>query len=185
MGSEAAAERVEASISEWIERRLRLRVNRAKSGRGRPWERQFLGFAIDREGRIELAERSLQRYKRKVRELWRGRQALTSTQLRDRWRSWLEGWWGYFRLAENRRRLLWLEGWTRRHIRKCFWLKWHDTAGRKNALRRLGVSERLLRVVATRRGSWFMARNAVMQQGLSNARLKRHGFLVPSQLAAR
>jgi hypothetical protein len=72
VGSEAAAERVEASISEWIERRLRLRVNRAKSGRGRPWERQFLGFAIDREGRIELAERSLQRYKRKVRELWRG-----------------------------------------------------------------------------------------------------------------
>jgi len=184
VGSEAAAERVEASISEWIERRLRLRVNRAKSGRGRPWERQFLGFAIDREGRIELAERSLQRYKRKVRELWRGGQALTSTQLRDRWRSWLQGWWGYYRLAENRRRLLWLEGWTRRHIRKCFWLRWHDMAGRKNALWKLGVSERLLRVAATRRGSWFMSRNAVMQQGLSNARLKRHGFLVPSQLAS-
>jgi group II intron reverse transcriptase/maturase len=184
VASEAAAERVAASVSEWIERRLRLGVNRAKSGRGRPWERQFLGFAIDREGRIELAERSLERYKRKVRELWRGGQALTSRELRDRWRSWLEGWWGYFRLAENRERLLRLEGWTRRHIRKCFWLRWHDTAGRKNALRKLGVNERLLRVVATRRGSWFMARNAAVQQGLSNARLKRHGFLVPSQLAA-
>lgn len=184
VGSEAAAERVEASISEWIERRLRLRVNRAKSGRGRPWERQFLGFVIDRKGRIELAERSLQRYKQKVRELWRGNQSLTSRELRDRWRSWLQGWWGYFRLAENRRRLLQLEGWTRRHIRKCFWLRWHDTAGRKNALRRLGVSERLLQVAATRRGSWFMSRNAALHRGLSNARLRQYGFLVPSQLAA-
>ena len=185
MSSEAAAERVEASVGEWIERRLRLGVNRAKSGRGGPWERQFLGFAIDREGRIKLAERSLERYKRKVRELWRGGQSLTSTQLRDRWRSWLQGWWSYLQLAENRKRLDGLEGWTRRHIRKCFWLRWHDTAGRKNALRKLGVGERLLRVAATRRGSWFMARNTVMQDGLSNARLKRYGFLVPSQLATR
>ncbi len=184
VSSAAAAERVLASISEWIERRLRLRVNRAKSGRGRPWERQFLGFAIDREGRIALAQRSLARYKQKVRELWRGGQSLTSRELRDRWRSWLEGWWGYFRLAENRKRLEWLEGWTRRHMRKCFWLRWHDTAGRKRAMRRLGVNERLLRVVATRRGSWSMSNNAVMKSSLTNARLEHHGFLVPSQLAA-
>jgi len=184
VSSEAAAERVLGSIGDWIERHLRLRVNRAKSGRGRPWERQFLGFAIDREGRITIAERSLQRYKQKVRELWRGSQSLTSAELRDRWRRWLQGWWGYYRLAENRKRLTWLEGWTRRRIRNCFWLRWHDTAGRRNALRKLGVSERLLRVVATRRGSWFMSRNAVMQQGLSNARLKQHRFLVLSQLAS-
>lgn len=184
VSSAAAAERVAASIGDWIEKRLRLRVNRAKSGRGRPWERQFLGFRIDREGRMALAERSVERYKRKVRELWRGGQGRTSVQLRDRWLSWLRGWWGYFRLAENRRAVLDLEGWTRRHIRKCFWLRWHDAAGRRNALRRLGVSERLSAVVATRRGSWFMSRNTALHRGLSNSVLRRYGFLVPSQLAA-
>ena len=184
VSSAAAAERVAASIGDWIEKRLRLRVNRAKSGRGRPWERQFLGFRIDREGRIALAERSVERYKRKVRELWRGGQGRTSVQLRDRWLSWLRGWWGYFRLAENRRAALDLEGWTRRHIRKCFWLRWHDAAGRRKALRRLGVSERLMQVVATRRGSWFMSRNTALHRGLSNSVLRRYGFLVPSQLAA-
>jgi group II intron reverse transcriptase/maturase len=183
VSSEAAAERVLASIGGWIEKRLRLRVNRAKSGRGRPWERKFLGFSIDREGRIMIAKESLQRYKQKVREFWRGNQSRTSTELRDRWMSWLRGWWGYYRLAENRRGLLDLEGWTRRHIRNCFWLRWHGRKGRLNALRGLGVSERLLQVVPTRRGSWFMSKNGLMQSGLRNAVLRRHGFLVPSQLA--
>lgn len=171
------------SIGDWIERRLRLRVNRTKSGRGRPWERKFLGFSIDREGRIMMAKESLKGYKQKVRELWRGNQSRTSTELRDRWLRWLRGWWGYYRLAENRRELLRLEGWTRRHIRKYFWLRWHSKKGRLKALRRLGVNERLLKLVPRRRGSWFLSRNPLMQSSLSNAVLRRHGFLVPSQLA--
>jgi len=183
VSSEAAAERVLASTGDWIEKRLRLRVNRTKSGRGRPWKRKFLGFSIDREGRIMMAKESLKRYKQKVRELWRGNQSRTSTELRDRWLRWLRGWWGYYRLAENRRELLRLEGWTRRHIRNCFWLRWHSKKGRLKALRRLGVNERLLKLVPTRRGSWFMSRNPLLQSSLSNAVLQRHGFLVPSQLA--
>lgn len=184
VGSAAAAERVNESISKWIEKRLKLRVNRVKSGWGRPWERQFLGFSFDREGRVTLAERTLEKYKWKVRELFNGRQPWTSVELRDRWRRWLEGWWGYFRLAENRRRLEWLEGWTRRHMRKCFWLRWHDVAGRRNHLRRLGLGERLLQLVSTSRGAWPMASNAVMHKGLSNRTLQRYGFVVPSQLAS-
>ena len=47
VSSEAAAKRVLAGIGDWIERHLRLRVNRAKSGAGRPWERKFLGFRLN------------------------------------------------------------------------------------------------------------------------------------------
>ena len=130
-----------------------------------------------------MAKESLKGYKQKVRELWRGNQSRTSTELRDRWLRWLRGWWGYYRLAENRRELLRLEGWTRRHIRKYFWLRWHSKKGRLKALRRLGVNERLLKLVPRRRGSWFLSRNPLMQSSLSNAVLRRHGFLVPSQLA--
>jgi len=105
VGGGAAAERVAESIGAWIEKRPQVKVNRAKSGTGRPWERKFLGFRLDRDGRITISPESLAKFKTKVRELWRSCQSLTSTALRDRWQRWLRGWWGYYRLAEERREL--------------------------------------------------------------------------------
>ena len=69
-------------------------------------------------------------------------------------------------------------------MRKCFWLRWHKKRGRQRALRRLGVGEGLLRVVATRRGAWSMAHHVLLHTGLSNAILRRYGLVVPSNLAA-
>jgi len=182
VGSQAAAERTLASVQAWIEKHLRLKVNVAKSGTGRVWERKFLGFRLDREGRIGIAPESIERFKAKVRDLWRGHQSRTSNQLRDAWCRYVRGWWGYFRLAEVRRPVFRLEGWIRRHIRKCFWIRWHSAIGRKNALRRLGVHPRLLKTVHTGRGAWFMAA-ASMNAGLRVATLRRNGFLMPSDLA--
>ena len=124
VGSQAAAERVLESVQEWIKKHLRLEVNATKSGVGRSWERKFLGFRLNREGQIEAAPESLERFKTKVRELWRSCQSRSSNQLRDAWRQYVRGWWGYYRLAENRRPIFRLEGWIRRHIRTCFWLRW-------------------------------------------------------------
>src|SRR6266849_5037520 len=134
VGSQAAAERTLTSIQDWIEKHLRLKVNFAKSGTGRVWERKFLGFRLDRKKRIGIAPESLKRFKAKVREKWDGRRSGTSTQLRDDWNRYARGWWGYFQLAEVRWPIFALEGWVRRHIRKCFWLRWH---GRKGRLRNL------------------------------------------------
>ncbi len=133
VGSQAAAERVLASIQGWIEKHLRLKVNATKSGTGRVWERKFLGFRLNREGQIGVAPESVERFKAKVREMWRSSQSRTSNQLRDDWQRYVRGWWGYYRLAEERRPIFRLEGWIRRHIRKCFWLRWHDAAGRERA----------------------------------------------------
>jgi len=106
VGSQAAAERVLESIREWIEKHLRLQLNATKSGTGRPWERKFLGFRVNRESQIEVAPESLERFRAKVREKWRSCQSRTSNQLRDAWRQYIRGWWGYYRLAENRRPIL-------------------------------------------------------------------------------
>jgi RNA-directed DNA polymerase len=185
VGSQAAAERTLTSIQAWIEKHLRLKVNAAKSGTGRVWERKFLGFRLDREGRIGLAPESLERFKRKVREMWRVNQSRTSNQLRDDWQSYVRGWWGYFRLAGARTSIFGLEPWIRRHIRKCFWLRWHSAAGRERALRRLGVHPRLLPTVRTSRGAWFMAATSTMHVALKSRTLHRFGFLMPSDLAAQ
>jgi group II intron reverse transcriptase/maturase len=184
VGSGAAAERVLAAIRYWIETHLRLQVSATKSGTGRPWERKFLGFRLTRKGEIEAAPESLQQFKAKVRELWRGNQSRTSNQLRDAWKRYVHGWWGYYRLAGERRSIFRLEGWVRRHIRKCFWLRWHSRKGRFNALKRLGLRGRMLKVAFTRRGAWRIARTGSLQTALNNQRMRDLEFLMPSDLAA-
>jgi group II intron reverse transcriptase/maturase len=185
VGSRSAAERTLTSIQGWIEQHLRLKVNAAKSGTGRVWERKFLGFRLDRCKRIGVAPESLERFKARVREMWRGNQSGTSNQLRDAWVRYVRGWWGYFQLAEERRPIFRLEPWIRRHIRKCFWLRWHNAAGRENALRRLGLRGRQLKVAQSSHGAWRLARHGSLQTGLSNAVLLRYGFLLPSHLAVQ
>lgn len=183
VGSQAAGERVMKSLQEWIETHLRLQVNADKSGVGRNWERKFLGFRLNREQQIEVAPESVERFKAKVREKWRSCQSLTSNQLRDSWQQYVRGWWGYYRLAENRRPIFRLEGWIRRHIRKCFWLRWHKPEGRKRRLRELGLRGRLLKVAESSRGAWHLAGTGSLQTALSNGTLRRYGFLMPSDLA--
>lgn len=183
VGSQAAAERTLNSIRDWIEKHLRLKVNADKSGTGRVWERKFLGFRLDRRKRIGIAPESLTKFKAKVRQLWDGRRSGTSTQLRDDWNRYARGWWGYFRLTEVRGPLLAVEKWTRRHIRKCFWLRWHGRAGRLRNLRLLGLTGRALGVATNSRGAWRIAAQPELHKALSLATLRGYGFLFPSELA--
>jgi len=182
--SQRAAERVLESISQWLRRELRLEVNAAKSAAGRPWERKFLGFRINPAGKIEAAPQSVERFQAKVREMWRSCQSLSSDQLRDRWRAYVGGWWAYYRLADERRNIFGLEGWIRRHMRKCFWLRWHDWRGRLRRLQSLGLKGRQLKVAHSSKGAWHLARTASLHTALRNSILRKYGFIVPSDLAA-
>lgn len=181
VGSQTAAERTLESITAWIGKHLRLKVNAAKSGAGRVEGRKFLGFRLDREGRIGIAPESLSRWKDKVREMWDARRSVTSNQLRDGWSRLVRGWWEYYRLTEDRKPIFDLEPWIRRHIRKCFWQRWHCPRGRERAMRRLGVHPKTLKIAHSSRGAWRMA--MALNTVLRNATLRRHGFLMPSDLA--
>ena len=184
VSSQRSAQRVLASLTAWIQQHLRLEVNATKSGTGRPWERKFLGFRINSEGKIEAAPTSVERFKTKVREMWRSCQSQTSEKLRDDWRAYVRGWWGYYRLAEERRSIFGLEGWIRRHIRACYWQRWDNWRGRLRKLRALGLSGRLLKVAHSSKGAWRIAASPSLQTALSNAVLRRYGFWMPSDLAS-
>ena len=179
-----AAQRVWESITEWIKQHLRLEVNAAKSGVGRPGERKFPGFRINPKGKIEMAPQSVERFKEKVRELWRSCQSQTSEKLRDTGCAYVRGWWGYYRLTEERRNRFALEGWTRRHIRTCFWQRWDNWRGRLRKLRHLGLSGRLLQGAHSSKGAWKIAARPSLQTALNNGVLRRHGFWMPTDLAA-
>lgn len=181
--SERSAERVLESIVAWIEKHLKLKVNASKSGTGRPWERDFLGYLIDEDGNNHLSGRTVKRYRKRVRECWSARQGLTSRELVDQWRKYLFGWFGYFRLAtaEN---FTSLSTWTRRHMRKCFWQRWHNRVGRIRALMKLGVSSWGIKRVSFHDGAWKAAKHPAMHQALSNKCLRRYGLITAQDLAS-
>ena len=77
-----------------------------------------------------------------------------------------------------------IEGWLRRHMRKCFWIRWHNRAGRKQALKRLGAKPHYLDVASSRRGAWRVAAATALQTVLSKEMLQRYGLGVPSSLWA-
>jgi RNA-directed DNA polymerase len=121
--------------------------------------------------------------KDKVRELRDARQSMTSEQLRDQWSAYIRGWWNCFQLADWRREVQDLSGWIRRHMRKCFWIRWKTPRGRFNALRRLGVKGRSLGNAWCAKGAWPMARHHVLQQALKNKTLETYGFTIPWSIA--
>ena len=183
VNSERSAERVLNAVIRWIETTLKIPVNREKSGSGPTGESALLGFRINAEGEISIAPKSVDRLKARVRELWESRQSLKSEELRDQWQRFILGWWNYFQLAECQWGVTDLSGWIRRHMRKCFWLRWSTPKGRINALKRLGVKGRGLGVGYTGLGAWRVARHWVLHQALSNKVLERYGFILPWQFA--
>lgn len=181
--SERSAQRVLESVINWIEKHLKVPVNREKSGSGPSDKSSLLGFRLYTDGSIGISPKAVEKLKNQVRELWEARQNLTSKQLRDQWRRYIIGWWNYFKLADWRREVRDLSGWIRRHMRKCFWLRWKTPRGRINALKRLGVKGRSLGIGYTGLGAWRVARLWAMNQALSNATLKRYGFIIPWDFA--
>lgn len=184
VSSQRSAERIFERVVAWIEKHLKLEVNHDKSGTGPSGQSSLLGFRIHDDGKVGVSPKAITKLKAKVRELWNARQSLTSEQLRDQWQASIRGWWNYFQLADKRREVKKLSGWIRRHMRKCFWLRWKTPAGRRNALKKLGLKDPTLGKCYSRQGAWPMARNLKLQQALNNRTLTRYGFIIPWQVAA-
>lgn len=184
VGSQKAAERVFVSITAWIEKQLKVPVNRDKSGNGRPWDRQFLGYQPTENGELRPAPKSLEKLKAQVRWRFSARTSQTSEQLRDTWLVYIRGWCNYYALADEPYWRKSISGWIRRHVRKCFWLRWYSVKGRKRNLLKLGVTPNQLSRCPIHGNSWPMSRHPAMQTALNNATLKRYRFLVPLDFAA-
>jgi len=168
--TQAAGERVLASNTGFLEERLRLRVNRAKSAVAFVEERQFLGYRLLRGGRLGLAPRSIQRIKQRVRAITRRKRGVTFEQIIGELNSFLAGWVTYFRYAECRTWLQRLDEWIRRKLR-CFRLKQcKRPQAIFNFLGQLGVSKGSARELAgTGRSWWRKSRCPQAHQAMNTA----------------
>jgi hypothetical protein len=103
VGSRRAGERVKQSITGFITRRLKLKVNEQKSAVARPAERKFLGFSFTgaREPKRRIAAKALVRFKQKVRELTGRTRGISIERMTKELASYLRGWKGYFGFCET------------------------------------------------------------------------------------
>ena len=176
--SPRSAERAYGRLVSWVEERLKLRINRRKSGIRSPDKGSFPGFTIGPDGEVGVSAKSTERYKARVRAFWDGRNAQPLRGRKLDWQRYVRGWWQYFRLCGERRTMERLSKWTRRHMRKAIWLRWHNWRGRRNALRRLGATGRALRLAHSGWGAWRVA--LALNGVLTNARLRAWGLLTPT-----
>jgi len=117
-----AGERVMASVTSFLELRLKLRVNRAKSAVAPVGERKFLGYRITEEGRLEVAPVSLARIRAALKAISSRSRGISLERMIEQLNARTAGWVRYFALAYYADPFKGLDGWLRRRLR-CLRLK--------------------------------------------------------------
>ena len=120
--SKRAGERVLQSITKFIESKLKLKVNEVKSGVRHCSKVKFLGYTLMPEGKIRIADKSIIRFKTKIKELTKRNRGISFKQVIEQVNQATRGWVSYFRLANCWLPWRSLDGWLRRRLR-CYRLK--------------------------------------------------------------
>ena len=177
--SQRAGHRVMKSISNFLTRKLRLKVNATKSAVAKASSRKFLGFRFS-DGPAPkrlIAREAVTRFRRRVVELTGRNRGISLKQMIRELVLYLRGWIGYFGFCERRTDLRDLDGWIRRRLRSAVWKQWQNGRRRYSELRRLGVkADRAKAVAGSSRGPWPMSRTVAMSQALSNRYLRTLGL---------
>jgi RNA-directed DNA polymerase len=168
--SPRAGERVMASISDFIHRKLKLKVNTAKSAVDRPSKRKFLGFSFTAQAKRRIAPKAIQRYKERIRELTRRTRGVSIETMAEQLAVYLRGWKGYFGRCETPSVLVQLEQWTRRRLRSVVWKQWKRGSVRFAELRQRGIGVDLAaRTAGSAHGPWRLANSPALSIALPNA----------------
>jgi RNA-directed DNA polymerase len=169
VGSQRAGERVKRSITSFITRRLKLKVNERKSAVARPAERKFLGFSLTnaREPKRRIAAKALMRFKRKVRELTGRTRGISLEQMTGELSSYLRGWKSYFGFCETPSVLRSLDRWIRHRLRSVIWKQWKRGKARFRQLSERGIGKDLAaRSAGSAHGPWRIAKSQALQVAL-------------------
>jgi len=167
--SQAAGERVLASVTAFLEGKLRLRVNRDKSAVAPVSERKLLGHRLLGDGTLTVAPKSIQRAKERIRRITRRNRGVSFERVVSELNSFTTGWVTYFRYAKAKGALQELDSWLRRKLR-CVRLKQRKRATSiATFLQQLGVPKnQSWTTAACGKGWWRMAQTPAASQGMSN-----------------
>jgi len=166
-----AGERVKASVTGFIETKLKLKVNQAKSAVDRPWKRKFLGFSfsVDREPKVRVAKQSLLKAKVRIREITSRKKPMRMEKRIEELNQYLMGWYGYFSLADTPSIFRDMDKWIRRRLRMCLWKQWKNPRTKIKRLISLGMpKDKAYEWGNTRKGYWRIAGSPIVSRALNN-----------------
>jgi RNA-directed DNA polymerase len=174
----AAGERVMASVTAFLEQKLRLKVNREKSKVAPVEECEFLGYRLLWDGRLALAAKSLERVKVRIREMTRRNRGISLEAVIQELNSYLTGWVTYFRYAECKKHLQRLDEWIRHKLR-CVKLKQRKRPKPiADFLQSLGVPAwRAWLLALSGKGWWRKAGSPQASEAMTIAWFKKQGLV--------
>lgn len=180
-GSQRGAERILASITAWLETKLKLKVNREKSGVRRPSKGNLLGFSFwhGRGGEIRprVSEKSYDRLKEKVRKLTSRSWSVSMAHRLEKLTQSTRGWVNYFAKADAKQRLKAMDEWVRMRLRMCIWKQWKRVGTRMANLQKLGVAkQKAYEWANTRKGYCRTAHSPILHTTITNERLEQRGY---------
>jgi RNA-directed DNA polymerase len=170
--TQRAGEWVKASVTKYLVKKLKLKVNEEKSAVDQPWNRKFLGFSFTREenSRIRIAPKALKRVKDKIRSMIKTNDPAPMEQIIEDLNRYLMGCIGYYALIDTSSPLQKLDQWIRRRLRAVQWSRWKKVRTRYHFLRALGLKEKdVYRLANTRKGAWRISNTPQIHKILGNA----------------
>lgn len=177
--SRHAGERVMASMTAFLERKLRLKVNRNKSTVGRPWKLKILGYSmtVETHPRLTVAEESVKRLKDKLRQEFRRGRGRNIVKVIEGLSIILRGWAQYFKLSQVKSTLEELDQWIRRKLRCVLWRQWKRVYTRARNLMNRGLEEpRAWQSATNGRGAWWNAGASHMNAAYTKLDFNRMGL---------
>jgi RNA-directed DNA polymerase len=178
--SKRSAERVMRSISQYLQERLKLKVNREKSAVERPWKRKFLGYSMtwNFQPRLKVDKASLQRLCTKLKELFKQGRGRNVQRFIKEMRPVLIGWANYFSLAESKGSFEELDGWIRRRLRCIIWRQWKRPSTREKNLKKQGMDEfHAWKSANNGRGPWWNSGAHHMNQSFPKSYFDKLGLV--------
>ena len=179
--SKRSGERVLASVSHFIESRLKLKINYRKSAVARPWDRKFLGYSVTmhKKPRLRVALKSLARLKASLKQvLRRGRGRNLGRFVKEELNPILRGWGNFFYLSETKLSLEELNKWIRHRLRCLLWKQWKKPKTRFKRLVALGINTcRASESVSNGRGSWWNSGASHINNAIRNKHFEKIGLI--------
>mgnify|MGYP001817615100 CR=1 FL=1 len=169
-----------ASLTKFLEVKLRLKVNRSKRAVARPWKRSFLGYTVtmERKTRLKPAASSVKRAKDRIRQITQQGRGRNIQQVIQEVNRYTRGWLNYFKLSTVKQVFKELDAWLRRRLRKLLWEQWKQPKTRLKKLVALGVNPvKAKKATATGLGAWWNAGASPMHVAVNDGLLKEWGLL--------
>lgn len=178
--SRRAAERVKESITKFIERTLKLKVNREKTECAYVGRLKFLGYGFYiRNGkcRLRLHQKSEAKLRRTLKSLTSRSNGMGYARRKTALASYLRGWTEYYRLADMGCKVVVIDQWLRRRIRMCIWKAWKRPKTRVANLIKCGIDKwQAYQWGNTRQGYWRIAHSWIVSRAIGDEALHRAGY---------